>query len=304
MATPYHYQAFGLIFRSDIEIPEFSEDTGLDPTDVTIAIGPIDPRCFVGMSPRDYWKATPDYFVMEVPKLARYHISEGKRITVEPTKAANLDSLRLFLLGSCLGVLFHQRGLVPIHGSAIVSSWGAIIFSGPIGAGKSSLATAFFQKGYRLLADDIALLKLVPGRQIEVVPSFPQIKLSENTARLLGMATDGLVRVDPESSKFKLPIHRQFSTSAEPLAKIFFIEPSSTATFEIDTPSGMNKFSLLGQNVYRQSLIADLGKSKDHFGQLSRISQEVAIQIVKRPLTGLDPAALAHRLIPYFGNNR
>ena len=299
-ATSYHYHAFGLTFQSALEIPEFIGHQSSTPVDVTITIGAIDPLCFLGMSRHDFWKATPAYFVMEVPALARFHVTEGKRITVEPAKTANFDSIRLFLLGTCLGVLFHQRGLLPIHGSAIAGPRGAVIFSGQIGAGKSSLAAAFFQQGYNLLADDIALLTIVPGEKILVVPSFPQIKLSENTAKLLGISTCGLGRVEPESSKFKLPIHQQFHTRTEPLVQIFFIKPVLDHTCQFESLIGITKFSLLAQNIYRQNLIPELGKCQKHFQQLNHICKEVVIYSVNRPTSGMAPDALAKALIPYF----
>lgn len=55
------------------------------------------------------------------------------------------------------------RGLEVFHASGVVLNGGALLFAGPPGAGKSSLAAALVRAGGRLLSDDAVALQLNDG---------------------------------------------------------------------------------------------------------------------------------------------
>ena len=63
--------------------------------------------------------------------------------------------VRLFLLGSVWGALALQRGLLPLHASAVGRGRTVHAFTGPPGAGKSTLAAALAARGYPLFTDDM-----------------------------------------------------------------------------------------------------------------------------------------------------
>ena len=52
------------------------------------------------------------------------------------------SDVRVFLLGSCIGALLHQRGILVLHAGAIHTDKGAVLFTGPWGIGKSTLLAA------------------------------------------------------------------------------------------------------------------------------------------------------------------
>jgi hypothetical protein len=116
-------------------------------------------------------------FLLTVDKIARYYVVDGKSITIEPFVNADMDEVRLFLLGSAFGALIHQRGLLPFHGSSLKIGNSAIILSGLSGAGKSTLAAAFRQKGYQILSDDVSVISFLNDQIPIVHPGYPQMKL-------------------------------------------------------------------------------------------------------------------------------
>jgi hypothetical protein len=69
--------------------------------------------------------------MLTVPNIGRYLVRDGREIIVDPAPDAPDRDVRLFLLGSTLGILCHQRGLLPIHANAIVVGGGAVAFSRP-----------------------------------------------------------------------------------------------------------------------------------------------------------------------------
>jgi hypothetical protein len=88
------------------------------------------------------YQISPDRFLLGLGKIARYLVSEGREIVIERVPGGSDDAVRVFLFGSVFGALLHQRGVLPLHGSAVMPSRGATIFAGPSGSGKSMLAAA------------------------------------------------------------------------------------------------------------------------------------------------------------------
>ena len=87
-------------------------------------------------------------------------MEQGKRIVVSPQPGADEKKVRLFILGTCMAVIMMQRGILPLHGSAVVIDGWAYAFVGHSGAGKSTLSAALASRGYPLLTDDVVALDL------------------------------------------------------------------------------------------------------------------------------------------------
>ena len=115
--------------------------------------------------------------MFEVPELAIFSIEEGQTIFFSPTVHLDENKIRLYLLGSCLGILLLQRRILPLHGSAVAIEGKAYVFIGERGAGKSTIASSFMQKGYPLLTDDVIAVSLLEGDKPWVIPAYPQQKL-------------------------------------------------------------------------------------------------------------------------------
>lgn len=164
----YRYRAYGLSIESTLEIPEFAPGDGGAPN-VRIrtgeAAGTADPRC-----------------VLSAPKVGRFLILGGREVVVEREGAEG--SIREYLVGSVFAALLRQRGVLCLHGSAIATARGAVIFGGASGSGKSTLAAEFWRRGYRVLADDVCAI--CRGRRgMEVQPGYPGLKLRGNGGKRL-----------------------------------------------------------------------------------------------------------------------
>lgn len=60
-------------------------------------------------------------------------MEQGKRIVVSPIPGADERKVRLFILGTCMAVIMMQRGILPLHGSAVVIDGWAYAFVGHSG---------------------------------------------------------------------------------------------------------------------------------------------------------------------------
>ena len=149
------YSVYGLRVHAEIACPElpFHPQPDGNP-DVTIRLLPSLPSTSESLESGCY-EVRPGVFRLVVKGVGRYLVEGGSRISIEPLAGSSTEEVRLFLLGSVIGALLYQRGLFPLHGSAVETRWGAMIFVGAQGIGKSTLAAQFYRRGYRLLSDDV-----------------------------------------------------------------------------------------------------------------------------------------------------
>src|ERR1700678_799599 len=163
------YLLGGVTLFSEIVLPELPliQHQDATPHPVTIRLGDvsnhlpgaveIDPDCF----------ATAAQYFLRIHGIARYLVTNGREIVVSPDAGALPLDVRAYLLGTIFAVLCQQRGLLPLHASAVSSNpvngrQGAVAFLARSGQGKSSLAAHLAQRGFRVLADDVCLINATP----------------------------------------------------------------------------------------------------------------------------------------------
>src|SRR5579872_2437348 len=156
----FQYCAYGLSIDSDIALPELAPGCGLE-LDVTIRAGSVPETLDQAYAVGVLYRAAPGRFLLNMPRIARYLASDGNAIVIERAAGADDADVRVFLLGSVFGALLHQRGVLPLHGSAVEAAPGAVLLLGASVSGKSTLGAEFQRRGYRVLADDIC--SVAPG---------------------------------------------------------------------------------------------------------------------------------------------
>jgi hypothetical protein len=123
-----------------------------------------------------------------------------------------------------LSALLHQRGLVALHASAVSIDGRVAAFVGDKGGGKSTTAAALYRCGHALVTDDILAIR-PEGRTVEVVPGFPQFKLTPESARALGEDPATLRPLSRRSPKRARPARDQFRAEARlPLAVLYVLD--------------------------------------------------------------------------------
>src|ERR1700756_3215821 len=189
------YWAYGLSIHADLLCPELPPHPhpASDP-DVTIRVLNREATALRPLPDRRY-EVQPGHFRLDVPGVARYSVEDGTQILIEPLADATPEKIRLFLLGSTMGALLYQRGLYPLHGSAVETSWGAMIFVGAQGAGKSTLAAEFHRQGYRLLSDDVCAVERTTNG-LRILPALAQIRLRADAYQRLGTPDGSRFDVD------------------------------------------------------------------------------------------------------------
>lgn len=277
MSHTFTYKAFGLIFKSEFEIPELLPSEGLPDIELVLGTTPkhIDEITKQGVK----YQATKNEFLLEVDHIARYYVKDGNKVVVELIKDSADKEVRLFLLGSVFGALFLQRGLLPIHGSSIKFGNSATIFTGLSGVGKSSIAAHFVIQGFQALADDISVV----NNDLKVVPGFPSLKIWNDVLKKLEIRNDSLMEIRPNIKKFQLPIHNQYFTESLPLKNLVILNTKNSPGFEIEELTGIKKFNAIKNNTYRYRFVKGLEQQLDHFQILSKLLPEIKVYKVARP---------------------
>src|ERR1700761_6525201 len=176
------YQFGGMTFVSEIPLPELPLVQHQQSTAHQVEIRlekvtepfpgaiEVDPDCF----------ATATQYFLRIHGIASYQVNNGNEILVCPDPGALSLDVRAYLLGTLFAVLCQQRGLLPLHASAVANGDGVLAFVARSGQGKSSLAAHFARRGFRVVSDDVCLIDTVTERAM-VIPAAPWLKLWRNS---------------------------------------------------------------------------------------------------------------------------
>ncbi len=159
----YHYRIYGMYLAADLEFPQLLEDEAWEERKgggaldiifregcVAAQIPPHDSAGQCGFGAQISWLENKTCYLL---------VEDGCRITYQRKDGAREMYLRSYLLGWGMSMLSHQRGEPAIHCSAVCSEDGVVLLCGESGSGKSTMTAALLEQGYRLMADDMALVE-------------------------------------------------------------------------------------------------------------------------------------------------
>lgn len=154
-------------------------------------------------------------------------VSPGQRITFQRTDADGDDHLlRLLLLGSVLGTLWHRRRRLPLHAGAVDIEGRAWAFAGPTGADKSSLVVTMAACGAGYLCDDVCVVDVFDGERAQSWPGLARLRVSPEICSLLGLGSNA--PLDPFGKHTLAPPWPR-PVDARPLAGVVVLETEPTA---------------------------------------------------------------------------
>ncbi len=285
--------------RSEIPLPETLPWSGPDdhPVDVDIVLGETPetldeciretPVSIVGRDGR---------YIFTLPRVARYFVEEGRRITVTPRQDPAAPDVRLFLHTNCLSVLGMQRGYLALHGAAVEKDGQAFVFLGQSGLGKSTLAAALCREGYRLLAEDICLFTVpdADGSPPLILPTHPSIRLWSDALHNFGTDPATLVRSREGKNKYHLTKPDWFCPDPVPLRALFLLKsvPHSTEP-SVSCLTGSRPVGLICQYVLRAWVARALKLEPSAFQMAIQLTRKRMVHSVSFPvdLSALGPSA-------------
>jgi hypothetical protein len=191
----FEYELCGWRLASTFALPELAPWRGGERApDVVVRLNESNPRQDYPIEISFLLKCSgTGRLCLTVPDIAQYHVSGGNEISIFSAPEVSLTDIRAMLFNAVLALLAHQRGLVPLHATAVRRRGRTVAFVRHASVGKSTLAATLVQRGYELLSDDITILDTMSPAPI-VVPTIRRVKLWRDALEALGIPIAGLAK--------------------------------------------------------------------------------------------------------------
>ncbi len=206
--------------------------------------------------------------------------ADGSRILCRPKQGIPDYAVRHMLLDQTLPLVLSRRGCAVFHASAVETEHGAIVFSGPSGRGKSTLAGYFARQGYPLITDDCLALRS-SANGMAVLPAYPGVRLWQDSLQFLvpGAEAHPVLTHGKNKHRYGSKEPLPFADQAVPLRRFYFLQPPPTDDIEIGSTAGA-------------SLIRDVISCQFLLDSEDPVELEASFQIA----SGLARSGLCYRL--------
>lgn len=285
MTKWYFYHTYGLNVASEIELPELRVADPAPGAAITIALAAL-PEALEGAQVKgSYLQVAGDQCQINVANIARYRVEQGRWIWVDPVPGAAPGDVRLYLLGSALGTLLHQRRCLPLHVSAVATPSGVWAFTGESGAGKSTLAAALhYHFGWSLLSDDVGVIEPDESGQPLFHPGPPRLKLWQDALAHFEIDRDGLIADQTRTDKFHLPLEHGFHHEPRCLRVLVMLERAHDEEPPgLTRIGGMASFQAVMGAIYRPEIAQLLVDQERLFRQCTALASRIQVYRYRRP---------------------
>jgi hypothetical protein len=279
MAADTLYSCFNFRLASELPLDGLNEaragDTG--PL-IAVRMAPLPDSLTGAAAPVHGLQALGAEALLSLPQVGRFLVRDGREIVVDPHPDASERAVRLFLLGSALGILCHQRGLLPLHANAVAADGAAYAFAGPSGAGKSTLAAGFERRGYRLLSDDVCMVDFDEAGTVLAWPGIPSLKLWSDAADRFGHDCGRLERVMEDAAKYHVPVASVREAAPAPLRRLYVLSRADR-----DAPPGIRRLvgheamAAVMAQTYRGAYLEPMGLAQRHFRDCSALLSSLRV---------------------------
>ena len=269
-----HFSIYGLNVSSPIALPDTGSNTFQD---VTVSISEQPLRLSRVVASNMQWQYDGRNLLSTVPSLGQALIKGPDNVTIYPAPDLCHEHLLTLTLGSGLASsLFHAQYL-PLHGAAVSTGKGALLFLGASGRGKSTIAITAASTGWQVLTDDvISLYASQPQQPIRVYPSHGRFKTQLSTASALDFYVDSRFSTAPGTAKHPCYIPPQYiSQQPEPVIAVYFLQQQRTdSQHQLQSITPIWAIEALSKQVYRPGLVSLLNKKPQLLQQHAQLAKQ------------------------------
>jgi hypothetical protein len=279
------YRLAGLRIVSDLPLPELLPCREISTRDrILIRRGHV-PESLVSVDVTfSNGQCNENELLLNIPDVARYLLSGGNEILIDQALGSKHEEVCAYLLGTVFGVLCHQRGITPLHASAIDVAGGCVAFVGEIGAGKSTLVAALARRGHQAIADDVCFLQLDDSGVVQAWPGVNRIRLWEDAMAGLGCDGPGVER-EVSGWKYLIPVSPP-PNPVQPrrLRRVYQLHAApDDGAASVTRLHGAAAIEVLIQNVYRLGLAEYMGYKPAAFLVCAAAARDIAVFRFSRP---------------------
>lgn len=285
MPQLHRYKLAGLNISSDFPLHHISKAPSVETTAADVAI-----RAASDEEMGSGWVQqviTPNSVPADIrsqplPEL-RMRVTGGNTVLVHCTAPIAESELSVYLTGLAWGYICHQRGLLPLHCSAVEKVGRSFAFTGESGAGKSTLQLGLTRRGYFRCCDDIMVVS--PGGTPSVHPTPSGTKLWEDAVAYFGEDQIEPLRLRGDRQKFRVAAQDSGNSVAAPLplAALYVLE-NGEGRPRITLLSGYEAWSELYKSIYRIDMVPWINSRHHLASGISDLARSVPIFRFVRPL--------------------
>lgn len=287
MTIDHHASAFGLTWHSDIALDGFDQcPAATDRPHADVRVTRV-----AALADRGAGRALnrgllyPDGIRLGWGDEVVFDMIEGDRIDYLPGPGWR-GSLPLTFYNTISAVTLAWRGVIPFHACMVEVDGYAVLIAGRSGAGKSSLTAGLLSIGARLIADDLAMVRVANGR-IEALRGRPTMRQHLDTAARIDADLRVPLADDPRGKWLVRPRARSDDV-ALPLAGLVTLTDQPLA---LDARA---KLAALAAHLFRPRWLAALPNQTIRRHDLLKVA--AAIPVVTFPaITTFDPDDQAER---------
>lgn len=212
----------------------------------------------------------------------RFLVEGGRAIDYSAPPATDPLDLRLFLMGAPWLALAVQRGLLPLHASAVASAADVHAFCGPMKAGKSTLAAALSTHGHAFFADDSLLLDIDRATNDLRCYAYKDLKLSGTGAELADLPLGSPVSMTEDRRKHYVEPLRRSPHTAGRLKSIYLLGSNSTRRdAEVAALTGREAVRALHWTIHRLYLVAAIVGAQRLADWMVELARRVDVHIFR-----------------------
>src|SRR5262245_35895088 len=272
----------GWHIRTDIALTGVPTSVrGGESADVIIQIAPGDSP--IAKNAGRFIEHSVERSLIGIENVADFEITGGRQIRVWPTAGAKQNDIEIFLFGPAWATLCHQRGMLPLHASAIVTRGGITAFAGHSGAGKSTTAALLNSLGYELLADDILPVSFNQNSIPGAWPYLRRLKLHSNPILQLGFTPLAVVSDTLDKEKYFARPKRTGDDQWRRLERLYLLENSvADPCVPIEQITGADAVRALVDQTYHFNFILSTRRFSDHLSFCTRLASKILIYRLRR----------------------
>jgi hypothetical protein len=266
MTQAYHFN--GLKLESDFHLAALAPWRGPDHvrSDIVVRKAAVPRRLDAPdhVAPVFQTKGASEY-LLTLPGTGRILVRNGDEVLVDAEPGADPSAV---LSGPLQAVLWHQRGLLPLHGSVVAVDAQAIALCGHSAAGKSTLAAVLAGRGHTVIADDVCV---VDPHQEHVLAGCGRLRLWRDALERLGVKSQSLERAARDQEKYVLDCGIRSAQERLRLAAVVLLSRRQSGAVTIERLRGAQAAVALRGVVHMRRPAGALARDRHIFTGLTRL---------------------------------
>jgi hypothetical protein len=277
----FYYSAFQLNIASDFELPELFTGSPLANIDCFIkkqdVIHTPDKVSKIGIT----YRVEKNLFFLSIPHIGAFEVRDGKTISISTAPLVDNETIRLFILGSCLSALLLQQGKYVVNGHVLAIGEHAYALLGYTGVGKSTLALALLNRGHTLLSSGLCVI----DHHGQVLPGYARLILWSNTLKMFP-ENKPCSQIRPSLEKWYIDTENHFYSRPLQLRSAYFLSTYNQTQIQLSPIKGFEKFNEFRNATVHPNSIDHIIDLKTYQLQGMRIANHIYMAKLIRPDKG------------------